>query len=313
MREPPPGVADPDVLTAVRQAWSADVDAAEHLPVGFGAHHWVASRDGQAVLFVTLDQLGPRHSAASLESAYTGAAALAASGLEFVLAALPAVAGRFAVPFAGGALSCTLWREGGVVGEDAEIAPELARPNAAMLARLHATAAPPGIPVWHPLVEPDFPEQLADRLKEPWPTGPYGEPARTALAARRRELHRWTARYLALADQASDRPWVATHGEPHARNQLWAEDGVLLVDWESLALAPRERDLRPLVGSGYADLVDPDPAMLEMFDLEWRLDEIAQYADWFFSAHHGTVSDAVAFGGLVAELDRPDWSFRASL
>ena len=73
-------MADPDVLTAVRQAWSADVDAVEHLPVGFGAHHWVASSDGQAVLFVTLDQLGTRHSAASLESAYTGAAALAASG-----------------------------------------------------------------------------------------------------------------------------------------------------------------------------------------------------------------------------------------
>ena len=86
-------MADPDVLMAVRQAWSADVDAAEHLPVGFGADHWVASRDGQAVLFVALDQLGPRHSAASLESAYTVAAALAASGLEFVLAALPAVAG----------------------------------------------------------------------------------------------------------------------------------------------------------------------------------------------------------------------------
>ena len=41
---------------------------------------------------MTLDQLGTRHSAASLESAYTGAAALAASGLEFVLAALPAAA-----------------------------------------------------------------------------------------------------------------------------------------------------------------------------------------------------------------------------
>ena len=62
---------------------------------------------------------------------------------------------------------------------------------------------------------------------------------------------------------------------------------MLLVDWESLALAPRERDLRPLVGSGFADLVDPDPGCSRCFDLEWRLDEIAQYADWFFSAHTG--------------------------
>jgi spectinomycin phosphotransferase len=313
VREPPPEVADLDVLTAVCHAWQVDVDAVEHLPVGFGAHHWAASRDGRPVLFVTLDQLGRRHSATSLESAYAGAAALAASGLEFVLASLRGAMGRFTVPFAGGALSCTPWRAGGVVGEGADIDPALARPNAAMLAQLHATAPPPAIPVWHPLVEPHFPERLTDRLNEPWPTGPYGEPARNALAARQRELRRWTARYVALAEQTSERPWVATHGEPHAGNQLWAENGVLLVDWESLALAPRERDLRPLVGSGYADLVDPDLAMLEMFDLEWRLDEIAQYADWFSSAHDGTASDAVAFGGLVAELDRPDWSLPASL
>ena len=308
MREPPREVADLDVLAAVRQAWSADVDAVEHLPVGFGAHHWAASRRGRPMLFVTLDQIGPRRPAAALESAYAGAAALAASGLEFVLASLPTGTDRFTVPFAGGALSCTPWRAGGVVGEGAEIEPALARPNAAMLARLHATVPPPDIPVWHPLVGRDFAERLVDRLNARWPTGPYGEPARNALAARRRELHRWTARYLTLTEQASERPWVATHGEPHAGNQLWAEDGVLLVDWESLALAPRERDLRPLAGSGYADLVDPDPALLEMFDLEWRLDEIAQYADWFSSAHDGTASDAVAFGGLVAELDRPDWS-----
>ena len=48
--------------------------------------------------------------------------------------------------------------------------------------------------------------------------------------------------------------------------------------------------------------------MLELFDLEWRLDEIAQYADWFSRHHTGTESDAVAYAGLVHELDRPDWS-----
>ena len=70
MREAPVGVADADVADAVRQAWSAGVDAVEHLPVGFGAHHWAAAGDGRPILFVTLDQLGGRHSAASLESAY---------------------------------------------------------------------------------------------------------------------------------------------------------------------------------------------------------------------------------------------------
>ena len=82
----------------------------------------------------------------------------------------------------------------------------------------------------------------------------------------------------------------------------------MLVDWESLAPAARERDLRPLVGSGYTYLVGPDPATLELFDLEWRLDEIAQHADWFAAPHAGTATDAVAFGGLVEELGRPDCS-----
>ncbi len=175
-----------------------------------------------------------------------------------------------------------------------------------MLARLHAADPPPGIPIWRPLVAPDFADRLTTRLAEPWRTGPYGEPARAALSAQRPDLHRWTARYLALAAQAADRPWVPTHGEPHARNQLCTAAGIVLVDWESLALAPRERDLRPLVGSGHADLVQPDPAMLELFDLEWRLDEIRQYADWFAAPHTGTASDAVAYAGLVSELTRPE-------
>jgi spectinomycin phosphotransferase len=47
--------------------------------------------------------------------------------------------------------------------------------------------------------------------------------------------------------------------------------------------------------------------MVEMFDLEWRLDEIAQYAAWFAAPHAGTADDRIALGGLLGELDRPDW------
>ncbi len=39
--------------------------------------------------------------------------------------------------------------------------------------------------------------------------------------------------------------------------------------------------------------------MLELFDLEWRLDEIDQYAAWFAAPHTGTADDEIAFGGLV--------------
>jgi spectinomycin phosphotransferase len=143
-------------------------------------------------------------------------------------------------------------------------------------------------------------------VRRPWDSGPYAEQARAALAGRLSDLERWVMRYLDLAARTDPSRWVATHGEPHSRNQLRTDDGrTVLVDWESLKLGPRERDLRVLVDQGYGELCGHDPDLVEMFDLEWRLDEIAQYADWFEALHAGTDSDRVAIGGLLHELERP--------
>ena len=38
--------------------------------------------------------------------------------------------------------------------------------------------------------------------------------------------------------------------------------------------------------------------MVGLFDLEWRLDEIAQYASWFSRPHSGSRDDQVAWDGL---------------
>ena len=88
--------------------------------------------------------------------------------------------------------------------------------------------------------------------------------------------------------------------------------GPLLVDWESLKLGPRERDFATLLQSGLLWLPaygigEPDWPMVEMFDLEWRLDEISSFADWLAAYHSGSESDAIAVGGLLGELARPDW------
>ena len=81
---------------------------------------------------------------------------------------------------------------------------------------------------------------------------------------------------------------MVTHGETHTRNQLRTPDGIRFVDWESLKLAPRERDLSTLVQAGYGVRVNADPAMVELFDLEWRFSEIDEYAHWFAAPHTGT-------------------------
>lgn len=46
--------------------------------------------------------------------------------------------------------------------------------------------------------------------------------------------------------------------------------------------------------------------MVELFALEWRLDEIAQYATWFAAPQTGGADDRIAFGGLLEELERDE-------
>jgi spectinomycin phosphotransferase len=305
MREPPASLSDAEVLGVVSDEWLATIDSVEHLSVGFRAHHWVAREAGKPRLFVTLDALGRRHTANSLEAAYAGAAALASAGLEFVLAPVPSRRGSFTVPLAGHAVSCTPWRDGTVAGSGPIEDPELARATAAALVRLHAAKLESPIPTWRPLVGPDLADTLADLTRTSWSSGPYGEPAREAVRRRLPAIRDWTAAYHRLADQARFRPWVPTHGEPHTANQLITTEGAVFVDWESLARAPQERDLRALVDSGFAELVDADPSMIEMFGMEWRLDEISGYAAWFASPHTGSEDDRIAFQGLLDELDRP--------
>ena len=45
--------------------------------------------------------------------------------------------------------------------------------------------------------------------------------------------------------------------------------------------------------------------MVEMYDLEWRLDEIAQYASRFSRRHSGSQDDQLAWDALQHELERP--------
>jgi spectinomycin phosphotransferase len=308
MHEPPDFVSAEAVLDAVQTGWAIDVDAIEYFPVGFGAHHWRVSYAGVPRLFVTLDSLDHRHSAESLEGAYTAAGELAAGGLEFVVASAPNRQGRCTAPLAGHRVSCVPWTDGKPVQSGRIQSDHLARQNAEALARLHATTPPASIPSWRPQVGEDFGDFLAALLRSPWQTGPYGEHARNAVAQRIDAIRRWTDAYHQLARRAVEHPWVPTHGEPHTANQLVTDQGVVFVDWESLALAPRERDLGTLVGSGYAALAAPNWAMIELFDLEWRLSELAQYAVWFTRPHTGTDSDRAAFDDLITELNRPEWT-----
>jgi spectinomycin phosphotransferase len=296
-------VSDADVLAAVRRHWSTQVDSVEHLPVGFGAHHWVATSAGRRTHFVTLDGLAPHHDRVSLEAAYAAACALMFP-LDFVVAPVPATGGSLTVPFGDGALSVTPWVDGTTPDRiDLDV-------TSALLTRLHAVAPPAGLGSWTTITPPSLADDLTDLARTPWDTGPYGERARSALRQRLGAVAEWSAAYHGLAEVARRRPWVVTHGEPHEANQMltgFPHQRTLLVDWESVRLAPAERDWRPLVERGLPVTgtdVPLDAAMLDLFDLEWRLDEISQYAAWFAAPHTGAAGDRIALGGLLHELTR---------
>jgi spectinomycin phosphotransferase len=300
VREAPLDLDEDALLSAIRHHWTPDVDAVEHLPVGFGAHHWRASTGGQPTYFVTLDGLDERHSAASLEAAYAAAAALARE-LDFVLAPAVSGAGRFTAAFGRGALSVTPWVEG-TTPEHLDLGA-----TAAALTRLHQAAPPVGVPEWRTLVTASLAVDLAELSRSRWDSGPYGERARTALRGRLDAIAEWTDAYHGLAEVAHRRDWVMTHGEPHERNMRIGSarnTHTWFLDWETVKLAPAERDWRTLLERGWAPHPGLDAAMLDLFDLEWRLDEISQYAARFAAPHTGSASDRVAMGALLHELTR---------
>ncbi|MGC4111564.1 MAG: phosphotransferase [Nocardioides sp.] len=301
MREPPSDVRDEDVLAEVRRTWDADVDRVSYLPVGFGAHHWAAYAGEVARLFVTFDE----RRSPELDAAYAGAGALRdAGGLEFVLAPLPLAEGGTTVPFGAGDLSCSTWYDG-TSGEPLDVAW-----TTEALRRLHAVPPPPGLPLWQPKVGPDFAMRTRLLVERDWGPGPYAAEAREAVGAGLGDVARWTDRYHHLAGVARGRAWVPCHGEPHADNQLLTASGRFLVDWDTLRLAPAELDLRILVDAGVPPAeAGADPDLLELFDVEWRLDEISQYAAWFAAPHTGTEDDVIAIADLHHELtrDEPSW------
>jgi spectinomycin phosphotransferase len=295
MQTPPTDVTSEQVLACTRAMWDPGLVGLEHLPVGFGAHHWRAEGPSGPALFLTLDPPTPRHTPQSLERAYAAAAELAGSGLEFIHASEATTRGSFTVPLGTGVLSATRWAAG---ERPAEITPEVIT----MVARLHRAPIPPGIPRWTPLVPADLDARLAAWVRRPWTAGPLVEEARALVRAHVSHVAEWLAAYNREVAALDPGTYVATHGEPGVHN-LWVTDGRLtLVDWESLALAPRERDLMSL-GEHAPD--DADPAMLELFDLEWRLSEVLAFSEWLRGPHTGNGDDVTALEGLRDELTRP--------
>jgi spectinomycin phosphotransferase len=175
-----------------------------------------------------------------------------------------------------------------------------------MLGELHEAPVPPGlrgagltIPGRRHL------ENALLGVNETWTGGPLSEPARKAVKDSASEL----AELLSLADrlaaEAEERgaDHVVTHGEPHAANVMRTKDGRVLVDWDTVALAPRKRDFWMLV-----DDDQHDPA-LDFFRLTWDLKDIAEYLNALRSPHEENEDTVRQHGALTnCAAIRDTWS-----
>jgi spectinomycin phosphotransferase len=99
---------------------------------------------------------------------------------------------------------------------------------------------------------------------------------------------------------------VLTHGEPHAANTINTGRGIVLIDWDTALVAPRERDLlslareEPLSLDHYATKagITPLPDLLESYRLRWDLTEVSLYVSVFRAPHADTADTRVAWDGL---------------
>jgi hypothetical protein len=298
------------IAEALEEFWDFRTSSLVYQRVGFGSHHWLATDAAGSRLFATVDDLlaklhTVRDSAdaafARLAAAFATASALRMeAGLSFVIAPVPAVGGllvsrlseRYSLvvhPYVGGEPA----------GQDGEFARAEDRHTVLdMLVQIHAARV--GRPRADDFAVPklDALQVMIDQAEAEWDSGPYARPAQDLLNLHVRDLSALIDVYNGMASRvrASPERMVITHGEPHASNVIATSGGLVLVDWDTVLLAPPERDLShladddPTVLRRYAEATGTtiDREALTLYRLWWDLSEIAGYLDLFRAPHDET-------------------------
>jgi spectinomycin phosphotransferase len=332
VRDRPEGIAERDVARALADGWglSAETLLLRYAPVGGGSYHWVVTGGPGEQWFVTVDDLddkgwlGRSRPAvfAGLRAAMDAALWLRREGgLGFVAAPVPALDGQAVRPL-GDRHAVAVFPF--LLGSPGRWAESLPRPEldelVAMLAALHrvdpATVRLPRREMglsWRGDLEVALRE-----LGRPWTGGgPFTEPARALLAGAagpvRRglgTLDRWASGPAAAANL------VITHGEPHPGNVIrTAAGGIVLIDWDTVGLAPPERDLWLVATETgdelhrYTELTGRpvDVTALELYRLRWALDDLSCFVRDLRAPHRRTPGTEDAWHTLqitIAQLTR---------
>jgi spectinomycin phosphotransferase len=319
MRTPPADLDESNLVNSLSDGWGLNAVGVKYAPVGGGSHHWVVDDDAGKRHWVTVDDLAhkgylgntPDSAFDGLRRAFDTALALRAGGLEFVVAPAPTSRGetarrlgaRFAVavfPFVEG--SSRPFGEHLPPAEGVELVDVLVRLHRATPS--HSSIARPAT---LRLSERRDLEQALQTLDEEWSGGPFSEPARALVAGRAGGIRRLLETFDSLAGQvAAHAKWVVTHGEPHPGNLIKTGGRLRLVDWDTVALAPPERDLWMLDGGAGDELAryaagsgrQVDDAAIRLYRVRWQLDDISIFVKRLRSAHHKTADTEHAWLAL---------------
>ncbi len=315
----PAGVTERDLAHALADGWGIRAAALRYAAVGGGSYHWAVRDDHGERLFVTVDDLddkgwlGQTRAAVfeGLRAAMDAAVTLRhQAALRFVAAPVPAPGGdtvrplgsRYAVavfPFLRGAAG----RFGEAISapDRNELVDALAALHRAHPAAVRLPRCDVGLP-WRG----DLDAALRE-LGQPWPGGPFAEPARAVLAGAAEQvrhllhtLDRWAD------DVAAAGETVITHGEPHPGNVIRVGRELMLVDWDTIGLAPPERDLWMVASETgdelrrYTELTGRpvDPTVLARYRLRWALDDLSAFVRRLRAGHRRTAGAEHAWRAL---------------
>jgi spectinomycin phosphotransferase len=329
VKTPPADLSDAQLRAALAGTWNLHASTLEYVPLGFGSHHWIIEVGNGRRWFVTVDDLSAAHLAGNemdaidhLLVAFRTAAALRdIARLPFVVAPIAGhgngvvlcIGGRYALsvfPFLE--VAPTEYGEFRNAGDRDEAL--------ALIGQVHnATDCIPIDGLRQNTLDVPNESALLETLRsldEPWRAGPFGEPARKLLVTKADDVRDRLRRLIALrgAVQADRSGWVVTHGETHASNIVRTRSGELvMVDWDTVALAPRERDMWNLVDerapdwspyAGVTGVTSLSTIAMDAYRNHWDLSEIAIYVEWCHSPHERTAEMEIAWEELQAYLAR---------
>jgi spectinomycin phosphotransferase len=315
------------LIGTLADEWGFDVETADYANVGAGSYHWVVSDRMGARGFVTVDDLDRKpwlgDTRAStfdgLKRSFDTAAALRDGGLGFVVAPVLTNTGetvRRIGPRHSVALFPFMEGRAGSWGHDTT---EERVAVLEMLGELHG--ATPAVASLANRVELGVPgrrdlDSALEDVNGTWVGGAFSEPARRALAADKSNVVAMLAAADRLALEVATRStkWVVTHGEPHAGNVMRTDGGHVLIDWDTVALGPPERDLWMVVSDSSTEATayaaatghQPDETVLEFFRLTWDLSDLASYLNVVRQPHRRDEDTELAYERVKVCLELVD-------